>query len=123
VGDKMNVNNKTADFINLLLSPDFDSWMDGPARSLSDAMGYSLKFDGSSDVSNPENGTDYTLEEIQEAVGGLVQIVSTKYNDDKILVVNEEGLIHNLPLNWRATELAGQPIVGNALLTRDGCIK
>lgn len=118
----MNVNNKTADFINLILSNDFGMWVDGPVRSLSGAKGYTVNYDGTSDEANPENGKSYNLDELQEAVGGLIQIVGTKHRDGKILVVNEEGLLKNLPLNWRATELAGQPIVGNALLTDSSLI-
>lgn len=55
-----------------------------------------------------------TLAEAQAAVGGFVQLV--ELYDGSQLLVNEEGLLHNLPLNFEASEMAGQVIVGEALL-------
>lgn len=37
---------------------------------------------------------------------------------DGQLLVNEEGLILRLPSNPTASQMAGQPIVGNALLLK-----
>lgn len=69
----------------------------------------------------PKNGTDFSLEELQEIVGGWIQIVNL--NDRQILVINEEGKLDGLPGNELATQvycIAKQPyvdtIVGNALL-------
>lgn len=39
-----------------------------------------------------------SLEEMQEAVGGLIEVISP-FDDDICLVCNEEGKINNLPLN------------------------
>jgi len=56
-----------------------------------------------------------SLKEAQNAVGGLVQMLTVQ---DGQLLVNEEGLILRLPSNPTASQMAGQPIVGNALLLK-----
>ena len=53
------------------------------------------------------------LEAKQEAVGGYIEPV---YLDGKVLIVNEEGLITDLPLNETASSMAMQTIVGDVLL-------
>ncbi len=55
-----------------------------------------------------------TLEEAQKAVGGFIEIP----RDDDLcqLVVNEEGLILDLPENPAASIIAGCEIRGNAML-------
>lgn len=55
-----------------------------------------------------------TLEQMQEMVGGYIEIVPS-LKEGHVLIVNEEGLLQNLPLNPAASELAGRPIVGVAL--------
>jgi hypothetical protein len=54
-----------------------------------------------------------SLKQMQELVGGYVEFV---YLNDKVLIVNEEGLLFGLPRNNQATEIAGHPIVGDAIL-------
>ncbi len=56
-----------------------------------------------------------SLEEAQNAVGGLVEMLAVQ---DGQLLVNEEGLILRLPSNPTASQMAGRPIVGNALLLK-----
>tara|TARA_B100000214_G_C23954340_1_gene622021 strand:- start:1287 stop:1511 length:225 start_codon:yes stop_codon:yes gene_type:complete len=56
-----------------------------------------------------------SLEEAQKAVGGFVEVLPVQ---DGQLLVNEEGLILSLPSNPSASQIAGQPIVGNALLLK-----
>lgn len=63
-------------------------------------------------------GKKFTLDELQKAVGGLIEFVQTPKGN--ILVVNEEGKINDLPLNVAATliiQKGGIPdvIVGDAL--------
>ena len=55
-----------------------------------------------------------TLAELQGLVGGLIEVVYLE--DGKQLIVNEEGVLLDLPLNQTASMLAGQPIVGNAVI-------
>lgn len=57
-----------------------------------------------------------SLSEAQDIVGGYVEPVSLANGD--LLLVNEEGLLHSLPLNQEATELARRVIVGPALLIK-----
>jgi len=54
-----------------------------------------------------------SLKQMQELVGGYVEFV---YLKDRVLIVNEEGLLYGLPRNNQATEIAGHPIVGDAIL-------
>lgn len=65
---------------------------------------------------SPKNGTDFTLEELNEFVGGYIEIVYL--NDGRLMVVNEEGKLKALPINVRATALYGSVdiITGNALI-------
>jgi hypothetical protein len=76
-------------------------------------MAQTIKADGSIEQMNPSNGIDFSLKELQEAVGGYIEMV---YLPNGIMVVNEEGLLKGLPLNQLASQLAGQPIVGNVLV-------
>lgn len=51
----------------------------------------------------PTNGEYFTLEELQTVVGGYIEIISMK--GDRYMIVNEEGLIGNLPRNDKASEI------------------
>lgn len=69
--------------------------------------------------SPPENGKEYTLEEMQKTVGGYIQVLNL--GDGTVLVINEEGKLHGLKVNVEATSLAagvlfaGDCIVGPAM--------
>ncbi|MDP3062342.1 MAG: DUF3846 domain-containing protein [Chloroflexota bacterium] len=84
-----------------------------------------LKPDGSS-TPCPPKGRHYTLEEMQRAVDGFIEIVHLKGGRRRhLMVINEEGKLHGLPLNERATSLYDtfpDCIVGNALVCLDGDI-
>lgn len=78
----------------------------------------------------PNNGTDFTLEELQGYVDGYIEIVVL--NEDLIIVINEEGkLDKNARLNERATAIARKHnaiysndyIVGNAILCARTMVK
>lgn len=77
---------------------------------------------------SPKNGTDYSLEELQDFVGGYIQICRGK---DCIFVCNENGKLNRLPANYHATFMAydrnalasGDFFVGNILLTKDERVK
>ena len=61
-----------------------------------------------------------SLKEAQNLVagGGLVELM-TLANGDQLLF-DEEGQLKGLELNVEASELAGQPIVGDALVLQGG---
>lgn len=80
-----------------------------------------IKTDGSVQKVQPANGSDFTLEELQGFVDGLIEIIDI--GSDMIMVVNEEGK-GVLELNNKATFLARTMqaifpqdyIAGNALM-------
>lgn len=85
-----------------------------------------IKTDGAQIEVQPKNGTDFQLEELNEIVGGFIEIVYLR--NGLIMVVNEEGKLNNLPLNEVATRvclLNGYPdtIVGNVLVCKSEEVK
>lgn len=54
---------------------------------------------------SPKNETYYTLKELQEIVGGSIEIIYLKGIYDKFMVINEEGKLNKLPYNENATIL------------------
>ena len=62
-----------------------------------------------------ETDIENKLEELQEAVGGYIEAVRLPFHDS-VMIVNEEGLLLGLKINIIASEIANQPIVGNALI-------
>lgn len=61
-----------------------------------------------------------TLAEWQSLVGGLIEVLTRR---GLVLVVNEEGLIHGMPPNIRASFAVGIPIVGDAVLLGGGALR
>ena len=65
----------------------------------------------------PRNGKKFTLSELQALVGGYIEMVRIPGDAGKrVLFVDEEGKLKGLKPNVRASHLAGQLIVGNAVL-------
>ena len=58
-----------------------------------------------------------TLEYMQTYVGGLIEVIPLR--DGSQMIVNEEGLLKELPHNQQASELAMRDIVGNVLVLKD----
>jgi uncharacterized protein DUF3846 len=71
--------------------------------------------DGTTQHVSPTSGGKFTLEELQGFVAGYIQIVPMVPRQTFDMLVNEEGLLLDLPLNAKASILAGQAIAGNAL--------
>ena len=77
----------------------------------------------------PKNGKDFQLEEMQQIVGGYVQLFPLLNDEGEVMVMNEEGKIDDLPANDKATELAerwlleGDYIVGDVLVCTNDQIK
>ena len=89
-------------------------------ESKSDKWAHIYYHNGDFQETQPNNGTTFELEEMQEIVGGYIEIIRLK--DGRIIVVNEEGLNLNLPVNIEATNIlrrdhsTTQYIVGNAIV-------
>lgn len=74
----------------------------------------------------PENGTDFELHEMQEIVGGWIEIVYLR--DGRIMVVNEEGKVNRLEPNIVATNLllaqgGWDMVVGDVLVCDASMVK
>lgn len=75
----------------------------------------------------PENGEDFLLDELQEAIGGgYIEVVSSRIKDC-VLVLDEDGKMKGLPFNADATamyDLKGMDyIAGDVLFCPRHCIK
>lgn len=82
-----------------------------------------IRPDGTTIMTKPKNGSDFSLGELQAIVGGYVEIVQIKQGSEScIMVVNEDGISKNLPANLIATELYGSnhgfAIVGTVLICK-----
>ena len=68
----------------------------------------------------PKNGKTFELAELQGIVDGCIEII--RLNDGRIIIVNEDGLSLNLPVNIEATNILRRDhstteyIVGNAIV-------
>lgn len=90
-----------------------------------------IKADGTTIEVEPKNGTDFSLEEMNEIVNGYIEIVWFHDGSDNIMVLNEEGKIGGLPYNHQATIIAQQGkaisltdnIVGDVLLCHKDQVK
>lgn len=69
-----------------------------------------IKADGSVEIIEVRD-----FKHAQELVGGPVEIVHSYNHQGCTVIVNEEGLLLNLPLNTTASILTGEHIVGNAV--------
>lgn len=76
----------------------------------------------------PNNGTDFTHEELQGYIGGYIEVVYL--NNDRMMIVYEEGKLKGLPFNVAATlaynEGTGRYddlILGNAIVCNRNQVK
>jgi hypothetical protein len=89
-------------------------------------MAILLHPDGSSLDVFPGDGQRFTLQELQAHVGGYIEpvntLIETEFNGYtiQIMYVNEDGRMQNLEYNLNASMIAGQHIVGNALVLFQG---
>ena len=75
------------------------------------------KTDGTTEELKPKGPKGvFTLEQLQAAVDGYIEIVQCRNMPGHVAVVNEEGRIFGLPPNYPASQVVGQPVVGNVLI-------
>jgi hypothetical protein len=84
-------------------------------------MGQLYRVDGTIETVQPKNGTDFSLEELKGYIGGgLIEAVPVF--GDKLIIVDEEGLMKNLRYNDRASMLVkgrvNGDIVGDMVLIK-----
>ena len=75
----------------------------------------------------PKNGKDFQLKELNEIVGGYIELVTLP--NDEYMVVNEEGKMWGLPVNANATAIYHSKIgrcdyiVGDCLICKTSQIR
>ena len=69
-------------------------------------MAQIIKANGEIKETQPSNGTDFSLTELQAVVGGFIEVVHL--SDGRLMVVNEEGKLNGLPFNKKASELTDE---------------
>lgn len=81
---------------------------------------YQLVIIGTDDTIKVETVTSdkVSLEYVQEKVGGLIDIVPSKFFKNHYVICNDEGRLLNLPYNSIATNLLGYYLVGNIVIVR-----
>jgi Domain of unknown function (DUF3846) len=67
-------------------------------------MATKLRANGTTEIVAPAGGAAFTLDELQAAVGGYIELLGL--NDGRLLVLNEDGKRLRLPWNRQATILA-----------------
>lgn len=85
-----------------------------------------IKANGERFSITPKNGTDFSLQELKEIVGGWIEVVWLP--NGKIMVVNEEGKRIGLAWNETATLIYAQSrctdiIVGDVLYCDEKMVK
>ena len=81
-----------------------------------------IKTDGTKQIIEPKDGKVFSLKELQEAVGGYIELVPL--NDGKLMVVDEDGKMKaDTQFNREASRIAGQQIVGTVLIIDNDQIK
>ena len=86
-------------------------------------MAQIIKTNGQVIETAPKNGTDFQLEELKSIVGGYIEIVNLR--DGRLICLNEEGKLYNLPYNNKATDIfraafrTNDFIVGDVLVCKE----
>ena len=76
-------------------------------------MGMLILVDGEQKEVTPVGDT-FSLQELQQYVKGLIEIVPI--DAKRMAVVNEEGLLMQLPMNPVASQVAGRLLLGPVLV-------
>jgi hypothetical protein len=90
---------------------------------------YIIKTNGEKIAFEPANKKEFTLKEVQTAVGGYIELIHL--NKTHYMIVNEEGKLNQLEANREATSFAyqnlalqpGDFIVGNVAVIQKSKLK
>lgn len=74
-----------------------------------------VKANGTEVHVTPADGAAFSLEELQGYVGGYIEIVPSRISGCE-LVVNEEGLLNELPFNSKASQLLRPDVFGGRVV-------
>ena len=80
-------------------------------------MAYIIKTTGEVIETQPANGTDFSLEELQTIVGGYIEVVSL--HDGRLIVCDEQGKQKSKDINHTATDLFRLTLLTNDFLVGD----
>ena len=61
-----------------------------------------------------------TLQQQQQLVDGYIEYV---YKEDKVFIVNEEGLLRSMDFNAKASEMSWRPLVGDVVVAYQSELK
>jgi len=78
--------------------------------------GVRIPVEGGPERLAPADGKHFSLEELQDAVGGYIELVAIPAVPRAVLIVDEDGLRKRLPANDVATYLAQQRVVGPVVM-------
>lgn len=87
-----------------------------------------IKVNGEEIEISPKNGTDFSLEELQNYVDGYIEIVNLR-SENNIMIINEEGAINDMPVNLKASMIyskefnVNQCIYGDVVICKYNMVK
>lgn len=76
-------------------------------------MGMLISVDGEQTAVEPKSAT-FSLDELQNYVEGFIEIITI--DDARTAIVNDEGLIRQMPMNPVASQVVGRLLVGPVLI-------
>lgn len=68
-------------------------------------MDYIIKADGTKTEVCPVNHHNYSLKEMQDIVGGYIEVLRDLNTNESLMVINEEGKLEGLAFNKEATQI------------------
>ena len=90
-------------------------------------MAHIIKTNGQIIETQPKNGTDFQLDELQAIAGGYIEVVNLR--DGRLIVCDEEGKLKGKERNHKATDIllsvfnTNDFMVGDVLVCNENQIK
>lgn len=85
-------------------------------------MNVLINTDGTKTPITPD-GKSFSLKQLQSMVGGYIERIRLPGDHKHIFLVNEEGVLKNMPENEVASEMAGQYLVGPVVMIESKLFK